>query len=660
MDNITDKEEVVKSAPANTGPMVSFLGFADNKVPEFREVNSKEWIMFGEDNLFPEHILYLFNKSSNHNAIINGKTTYIIGKGIADNKVINDDGETINKVLEKSCIDIELNGGCYFQCVWKKGGGSSWTHIPFQTLRKSKCGKGWYYCKNWNWKKYKKVEPVFIPNFDPNKRRGAQIFDYSEYRPGCGAYPLPGYFGALNDIETDVEISKYNLSVIKNGMFASKMISFFNGEPTKEAKKKLEEDFKKKFAGSENSGNFMLVYNVSRDKAPQVDDLSTTDLDKLFDQLNKTTQAEIFSGHQVTSPMLFGIMEAGKLGGRNELQDAYEIFKNTYINKKQMSIEEILDFLSPYIGIPTGEKLIPVSPIGILLNPIDFKEMLPKAWVLDKLGIDPEDYPEENVSGVTTSKATASIINDNLKNLTGRQTQNIERIIRRYKTGKISKPMAETLLKSGLGLSNDEISTFLNFAAIEAEDEVADMFETIGIQREEFTIVKSKPLKFEKELFADVTGHDASIVDLIKKDKRITPAVIAKVIKEPVDYVEARIKSLTEKGVLKSTSSQIGNDTIIEHTINPEIIDTIDPPETVDIAVRYSYEPKPGLEPIIDNTRAFCRKLIGLDRLYTRGEIESISQRVGYSVWDRKGGFWGHKPECRHRWVANVVIKKRK
>ena len=652
-ENIPDK---------NAGPMISFLGFADNKVPEMKEVNSKEWILFGDDNLFPDQILMLFNKSSNHNAIINGKVTYILGKGLADNKVMNDDGEAVNKVLDKACFDIELFGGCYFQCVWKRDGGSSWTHIPFQTLRKSKDGKGWWYCKQWNWRKYKKEEPIFIPNFDPNKRKGAQIFDYAEYRPGCSTYPLPGYFGAMNDIETDVEISKYNLSVIKNGMFGSKMISFFNGEPTKEVKKKIEDDFKRKYVGSENSGNFMLVFNQDPAKAPQVQDLSTTDLDKLFDQLNKTTQAEIFSGHQVTSPMLFGIMEPGKLGGRNELQDAYEIFKNTYINKKQMAMEEIIRCLSPYIGISGEEKLIPVAPIGVLLNPIDFKDMLPREWVFDKLGIDPDDYPDTNVSGVTASSATAGITNDNLKNLTGRQTQNIERIIRRYKTGKISKPMAETLLKSGLGLSVEEISTFLNFAAIESEEEVCEMFEAIGVQRDEFTIVKTKPYKFdaEKEFFKDIKGNDSSILDLIKKDKRITPEVIASTINEPVAYVKERINALVKAKVLSPSTNTAGIDTIIEHAVNPEMIDIKEPPETVDISIRYSYEPKPGLEPIIETTRPFCKKLIELDRLYTRAEIESISQRVGYSVFDRKGGFWGEKAECRHRWVSNIIIKKSK
>ena len=66
--------------PDNT-PNIIYVGFADNKVPEFKEVRNKDYILFGEDNKFPDHILYLFNKSSNHGAIVNGKVKYIFGKG---------------------------------------------------------------------------------------------------------------------------------------------------------------------------------------------------------------------------------------------------------------------------------------------------------------------------------------------------------------------------------------------------------------------------------------------------------------------------------------------------------------------------------------------------------------------------------------------------
>lgn len=650
-------------------PSISFIGFADNRIPEFKEVASKDYILFGNDNLFPEHVLYLYNKSSNHNAIINGKVTYIVGKGLPiENypslKSVNKDGENINKVFKKSCTDIELNGGFYWQVIWTMQGKPQVQHQPFHTIRKAKDKPGYYYCKNWNWKNHKKLEPVYIPPFDINNRQGCQIFAYKEYRPGCDTYPLPGYLGAMNDIETDVEISIYNLSVIKNGQFSGKLISFFNGVPEDEAKKILEKKWNDKFNGSGNAGKTMLAFNNGTDKEPAVTDLSTTDLDKLFDILNKTVQAEIFSGHQVTSPMLFGIMEPGKLGGRNEIQDAYEIFKNTYINDKQQALEEVVDFILPMLGVQEKLKFVPVEPLGVFINAVDFKEVLPKEWVLEKLGIDPAKYPSAVIPGQPIIPSGPT--NENIKNLSGKQYQAVMRIVRDYSRAKITKEIAQTMLRAGYGLADEDISTFLGieeFDAAYTEEETAEMFAAFGEAKQNFTIVKQRETFSEiteAQEFADITQNDSNILNLIGKDKRITPEIIAQTIHESPAYVRARIAALVEKGILKTTQTTIGIDTIIEHAINPEQIDNRPPPETVNVFIKYSYEPKPGLKPIIETTRPFCKRLIELDRLYTRSEIESISQRVGYSVFDRKGGWWGNDPECRHRWFRNIVIKKNK
>lgn len=636
---------------------VIFIGFADNKVPEFKEVNSKDWILYGEKNDFPDHLLYLYNKSSNHNAIINGKVTYILGKGFPVGGQVNNKGETSKKLLNKVCTDIELFGGFYLQFVWTRGGKPNITHIPFHYIRADKSGKGYWYSKNWKRSYSKEYEPKYIPAFDASNKQGAQLFSYSEYRPGCGVYALPGYLGALNDIETDVEISKYNLSVIKQGMFSSKMIVFNTGEPTEEAKRKLERGFKEKFAGSDNAGRFMLVFNQDPAKAPIINDLSTTDLDKLFDQLNKTTQAEIFSGHQVTSPMLFGIMEPGKLGARNEMQLSYEIFKNTYVTGKQQALEEICDFIFPFIGLPAGQKIDPLEAVSDPLDPKDFKELLPDSWVYEKLGIDTEEYPDIPQQPQPPVVPGAPI-NQHIKSMSGRENQNLMRIVRQYKNGKLPKQAAEMLLSKGYNLTPDDISSFLSFAIVEREEEVAEMFSLVGQPRDKFIIYKTKQ-SFQEQHFKDIKGKDSDIINLIGKDKRITPQVIAKTIHETPEYVSARIKILEDEGVLTRSTQTIGTDTIIEHAVNPEMIDTREPADTVDIYIRYSYEAKPGLEPIIETTRPFCKKLIELDKLYSRSEIETISQRVGFSVWDRKGGFWGSKDECRHRWVSHVVIKKK-
>lgn len=631
---------------------IIFLNFADNKLPEFKEVKSKEWILFGEDNKFPDHLLYLYNKSSNHNAIVNGKATYIIGKGFAGNPVVNRKNQKFNFEFKKFVIDVELFGGGYFEVIWKMGGGMEISHTPFNLWRKHKDGTGFWYKKDW--KSYKQ-DPLFVPNFDDTNKTGRQIFSYNEYRPGCDHYPLPGYFGSLNDIETDVEISKYNLSVIKNGMFSSKMIVFGNGVPTAETKRDIEKDFKKKFAGSDNAGNFMLVFSKQGEAPPQVLDLSTTDLDKLFDQLNKTTQAEIFSGHQVTSPMLFGIMEPGKLGGRNELQDAYEIFKNTYINDKQQAIEEVAMVFAPYFSLQ-NLKLEPVEPISNSLNPVDFKELLPKSWVFEKLGISEDEYPED------ISMTPTGPVNENVKNLTGRQHQQVLRIIRQVSQGKLKREQAVTLLKTSLALGDEEINSLLQTFSM-SEDKVAMMFEEIGEPKSDFTIVKS--LHFDREngrnIFADLSQVDSDILDMIKKDKRITPEIISEAIGSNKDYIQKRIEELKRSGVITQSVKSLGVDRIIETSINPEMIDSRPKPETLAVYVKYSYEVKPGEGPeIISTTRPFCKKLIELDRLYTRSEIERISERLGYSVFDRKGGWWGDSFECRHEWRRNLVIKKNK
>jgi hypothetical protein len=53
-----------------------------------------------------------------------------------------------------------------------------------------------------------------------------------------------------------------------------------------------------------------------------------------------------------------------------------------------------------------------------------------------------------------------------------------------------------------------------------------------------------------------------------------------------------------------------------------------------------------------------------MDKFFSRADIETMSMRLGYSVWDRRGGWWTkpdgeRSPSCRHRWVQNFVIRKK-
>jgi hypothetical protein len=80
--------------------------------------------------------------------------------------------------------------------------------------------------------------------------------------------------------------------------------------------------------------------------------------------------------------------------------------------------------------------------------------------------------------------------------------------------------------------------------------------------------------------------------------------------------------------------------------------------------VRYRYQEVPGIPPVKTQSRNFCIKLLQLNRLYTRAEIQSISLKLGRDVWRYRGGWYTNPdtgkttPWCRHEWAQQIVIAK--
>jgi len=650
-------------------PNISFIKFADVKLPQMVELPGKGYIQFGEDNLYPNQLLEKLNKSSKHNGIVLGKVNYIIGNGISykDNsqqELVPNKNETINDLLKKVSTDIEIFGGVYLELHYNAlGNVGAVYHVPYHKVRTNKDNTQ-YFIKDWT--QSTRVQPEIVASYNPAVKEGKQILFYKEYRPGLETYSYPGYIGALNWIEVDIELSKYHLSTIKNGMFSSKLINFNEGKPSPEEQQVVETKFKKKFTGSENAGGIVLSFSDDPAKAPTVLDLSNTDLDKHFDILNKTTEQQIFVGHQITSPVLFGIKTEGQLGGRTEMRDSFEIFKTTYVNDKQRSLETLFTEISNLFGMQGEMVIAPIEPIAFEFSEATIKEFAPKAWILEKLGIDLTKYPEAVQppvpSDVQPARASAQV-NENLKNLTGRQWQGVNRIIRNFEKGRINKEQAKLLLKSSLGLSDDEINVMLSidndmeFSAQDHDELLLAEFAAHGESRDNYNVIASRArFNFQDEL----TQAEVNILDLIKKDKRITPEVIGRALKMPVDEVVSIIESLVEGGLILASVKKVGIDEIIERTMPEPLKDLTDKkPRTLEQKIMYSYE-----GPRDSRNRNFCRRLLDMDKFFSRADIETMSMRLGYSVWDRRGGWWTkpdgeRSPSCRHRWVQNFVIRKK-
>jgi hypothetical protein len=683
------------------------LKFEDSKIPEFKEVRGKEWIYYGDDNLYPEYLTKLFNKSAKHNAIINGKVTYIVGDGLyskvddaeADKMIFkaNSAGESLNDIMKKCALDIEIFGGFYLNVIPNKLGGiADIYHMDYERVRSNEDGSMFFYKNDWKLTRDKAME---FKAFNPKDMTASSIFAYKEYRPGLRTYTLPNYIGAINYIEADMEVSKHTLTNAKTGFSPSKMINFFNGEPAPEMQRDIQKRMERKFTGADGS-KMIIAFNNDPAKAPTIQDLGQSDLTKEdFAHVDALITQNLMAGHQITTPALFGISEPGKLGQRNELKMAYEIFQNTYINHKQRSLEKVFNYLAKYKGVKTELYIRPCDPVGIEITDAMILQTAPKSWILDKIGIDTEKYNDATISGqpVVTQQAVpvekmeteAPSVNNVLTNLTGRQHQQISRIVRQYTQGKLSLSQASLMLKNGFGFTDDDVTAYLGlneqkFNKEYTEEEVAHLLNEMGEQREIFHVIHSRENKFnsdadmvafeesffKKEQFAiseKVTDLEANILKLIQKNPNITTADIAITTGIEKAYAEEVISKLTERGFITSTEVSGVGGTLVTRKLTeslPSLVGKISK-KLPEIVIRYSYEVKPGVgAPIIPGTRPFCREMLRKDRLFSRTQIQALSVVLGYSLWDRKGGFWnkgkgkGISADCRHMWKTNIVVKK--
>jgi hypothetical protein len=130
------------------------------------------------------------------------------------------------------------------------------------------------------------------------------------------------------------------------------------------------------------------------------------------------------------------------------------------------------------------------------------------------------------------------------------------------------------------------------------------------------------------------------------------------------------IKKLIDDGHIQPKQYTIGKgideNVITEHTLTEPLKDIIEKikPQTTELLIRYSYEWIQGFSKSdIGTSRPFCVALLDANKVYSRSEIESMSARLGYSVWDRKGGWWNDdgriSESCRHQWVSNIVTRKK-
>jgi hypothetical protein len=349
--------------------------------PKVSEVRGKDYVSYGADNNYYQYLIDRYNGSPTNNAIVNGISEMIFGKGLdaTDSNRKPDQYAQMMTLFTKDCVrklvyDLKLMGGCAMQVIYSKDRSKivQVEHFPVETLRAEKCNEegdieAYYYFKDWS-KIKGSDEPKRIPAFGYSKE-AIEILFVKPYRAGFYYYSPVDYQGGLQYAELEEEISNYHLNNIMNGLAPSMLINFNNGVPNEEERQLIENKIHQKFAGSSNSGKFILSFNDNTETAASIEPVQLSDAHQQYQFLSDESSKKIMVSHRVVSPMLLGIKDNSGLGNNaDEIKTASTLMDNTVIRPFQTLLIDAFDKVLAY-------NQIALNLYFKTLQPLEFTEL---------------------------------------------------------------------------------------------------------------------------------------------------------------------------------------------------------------------------------------------------------------------------------------------
>lgn len=329
-------------------------------VPQYQEViKNKPWVFYGEDNLFPNHLLALYQYSSINRACANATIYGVKGKNILvkdgdPNRIgMANRTETLYEVFEKCVYDRVIFGGFALNVVKSNDGGiSEIYHTDFSRLRAGKEDMfgnvgTYYYSIDWKGTSInpQKWKPVEMPAFDLNSEEPSQIYYVKRYSPSMSYYPPPDWVAAITTVQLDIEVKNFHLNNTQNSMMPSVAVSFTNGVPSEEERDMLYRQLEAKMSSTNNAGKFFLFFSENPETAPTITPIQNNASDGWYSNMAPQIEQTILTAWGITSPMILGIKTSGQLGGRAEMIDAYDLFLQTRIIPVQEEILKVFEKL---------------------------------------------------------------------------------------------------------------------------------------------------------------------------------------------------------------------------------------------------------------------------------------------------------------------------
>ncbi len=599
----------------------NFARFITPLPTEPKQNNVDRHVNWGEDNLYPNFLIDIADKSSLHGSILNSKSNYIFGDGLIDKK----SGEFLNEIrvneddslseLIKKCINdlVYFNAFAVEVTFNQLGEPFNYYHVPLHHVRLNNSKTTFFVNKDWkNTPRTVLSYPKYFPQ--SNDSTEPKIFYFSSYNVSVNnTYSTPDY-KCIESAVTDMLVTTLFKNNVANGFSLTKVIKTFNGQVSEDQQRIITKKFRDIFSGADGE-NLLVEFNSPNGTPMAIDTIEADDYASKLIEVIKKTERNILSAHQATSSILFGIEKEGSLGNATELENAYQLFKNNYVKDKRIEIVNAFNKLfqaddrMPIMDLKDKERLFKPE-----LDSATKEKIMTVNELRSEAGLEP--LPD----GDTLLTTTQSFATDKKKD------------------------------------DDDEIESYS--ATLEDFEKVKHL----GTNKEEFIVIGKA--KFSGCGHYHFASNYNSIEEYLLDNKiegMTLDEIAIKIGKElnqniTKQEVQNAIELLKNAGLINAKTNTANN---IIHTAPSSIANA----NKIEVYYDYQKRNEASGNTIIPTTRHFCEAIINSNKYYSASDIQKFSLAFGYNVMEHCGGYWKNKKTgvvnkfCRHEWVPVKVYK---
>lgn len=579
------------------------------KFPQPIEKCTQGYISWGTDNLYPNWLIYLYYTSAVHQGIINMKTFFTIAEGIKPtaNERVDKILDKIQLILDATSKSLEITDSFYWavSLTPDKKKVLNVRYMPFEWVRYDENGIDFLVCEDWSDKKRKESAKPWKSSYERIKNVKGETKFLLQFKVS----PMQMLIGGKGRKLTE---------------------NYYPAVPYTGALKSICTDIEiVDWSLSEIVNNFSLGAILSLNSGkPKTEQDRNAITDRVIDE---STGADVAGG-----VLIFY---------HNGKDNAPEVLylNGNQLHERYLSLsEDVRENIMRGHSIMSGQLFGFTSDGNFNASTIDWEYFILK----------------KNYFAVRQDQITQAI--EQVLKIESLDSTEIE-------WNELELP--EQSSEMPMLIATPPVKMRKHKHEEEGKDMTEDViaaFAEIGRPKSECNIIASEELNLEvqfkefmssvKEKFADLSAVQLQVLTLIADGNSfgaISDALGIDYTDLAKIYLELKnAEQLNEKGEINTA----GYRTVIQSDVSK-------------MAIEYTYELRPDAPPLKPGgqSRPFCAALIQNDRIYTREEINTISQRLfgdQNQVWNYRGG-WYHNPDtdmntpwCRHYWQQNLIYKR--